>query len=234
MLMAGAALLSWRSRQRLLSALCTLAFLLLYLPATGWLSDALLAPLEVDYPAVATERVPTADVIVVLGGATEGASRFGNRGDLNQAGERLLLAAQLYRANKAPFILLSGGSTPPNRPEAEHMARWMTDLGIPPSALLLEADSLTTYDNAIYTGRLLEQRGLQSVLLVTSAAHMRRASATFLHQGIDAIPVTTDHEVPASAGPLPSWVPTLQRLGRSHRAIHEWLGYWQYALNDKL
>lgn len=234
LLLATAALLSWYQRQRWLALLCSTGFVLLYLPATAWLSDALLSPLEARYAPVALEELPSADVIVVLGGATEGASRFDSRGNLNQASERLLRGLELYRAGKAPIVLLSGGASPPKRPEAFYMAQWLQDLGMPPSALLVETDSLTTYDNALYTAGILQSKGLKSVLLVTSAAHMRRALATFRKQGIDPIPVATDYEVPEHVGPLPAWVPTWQRLGRANRAIHEWFGYWQYALRDKL
>ena len=33
----------------------------------------------------------------------------------------------------------------------------------------------------------------------------------------------------AREGAVPGWLPTLERLARSTRAIHEWVGYWVYS-----
>ena len=91
-----------------------------------------------------------------------------------------------------------------------------------------ESESRNTRENGQQTHALLHQRGIQHILLVTSASHMRRASAVFVAQGFAVTAVATDHQTPLRVGPVPSWLPTVERLGRSTRAIHEWVGYWVY------
>jgi len=99
-----------------------LAFLVIYIPSTNMGSEALLLPLEGRHPAFSPEELPKADAIVLLGGATDGESKFGRGADMNNAADRLFSAAELYFTGKAPVIVLSGGSEPPERPEAELMA----------------------------------------------------------------------------------------------------------------
>ena len=58
---------------------------------------------------------------------------------------------------------------------------------------------------------------------------MRRAAAVFTAQDFVVTAVATDHQQPLLVGPVPGWLPTLERLARSTRAIHEWVGYWAYS-----
>ncbi len=212
-----------------------LAFLVIYIPSTNFGSEALLLPLEGRHPAFSPEELPNADVIVVLGGSSYGESRFGRGADLNNAADRLFTGAELYFANKAPAILLSGGSEPPERAEAELMAQQLRALRIPQAALILETKSRTTADNAKYSAEILKRAGYQHILLVTSGAHMRRSLALFEAQGLKVTAAATDHQIPKFRDSLvPGWLPTFYRLARSSRAIHEWVGYWVYDLTGKI
>jgi len=121
-----------------------LAFIVLYVPSTEFGASWLMTPLEGRHPAFSPEELPKADVIVVLGGATEGESKFGRGGDLNDAADRVFTAAELYNAGKAPVLLLSGGAHPPNRPEADLMADKLAAINIPRSAIVRETASRTT------------------------------------------------------------------------------------------
>jgi len=211
-----------------------MAFLVLYIPSTEFGSSGLVTPLEGRHPAFTPEELPNADVIVLLGGATDGESRFGNGADLNNAADRVFMAAELYNAGKAPAILISGGSQPPNRPEAELLAAKLEVLKIPRSALMLESKSRTTHDNAVYSAKLLKQAGHQHILLVTSGVHMRRALTLFEQQGLQVTAAATDHQLPKFDPLVPGWLPTYSRLARSSRALHEMVGYWVYELTGKI
>jgi uncharacterized SAM-binding protein YcdF (DUF218 family) len=212
-----------------------MGFLIIYLPATLFGSNALVAPLEARHPAFSPEELPEADAIVLLGGASDGESRFGRGGDLNNGADRLTTAAELYLAGKAPVILISGGAEPGQIPEAELLAQILKGLRIPPSAILLEPNSRTTYDNAVMSGELLKNAGYSHILLVTSGVHMRRAITLFQNQGLQVTGAATDHQIPKFQDSLvPGWLPTYYRLARSSRAIHEWVGYFVYDLTGKL
>ncbi len=111
LLLVLAMLMRMRGAPGRANGLTLLATAWLYFCATEWGATALLTPLEAAYPAFADEELPTAEAIVVLGGAITGESRFGQGGDLNQAADRLWRAATLYQSQKAPLLVLSGGST---------------------------------------------------------------------------------------------------------------------------
>ena len=51
--------------------------------------------------------------------------------------------------------------------------------GLPQTVLLLEDRSLSTFQNAYYSKEICRQHGFQSVLLVTSTYHSRRARRIF-------------------------------------------------------
>src|SRR5690606_16011887 len=95
--------------------------------------------------------------------------------------------ATLYKAGRAPLIVLSGAALEGKLSEAQMMANALKQQDIPASAMLLESRSFTTYENALYTADELRHRNIQQVLLVTSALHMPRAMAVFRKQGISAI-----------------------------------------------
>lgn len=212
-----------------------LAFAIIYGASTEFGAEALMQPLEARHPAFSPEELPKADAIVLLGGSTGGESRFGRGGDLNDGADRVVAAAELYHAGKAPVILLSGGSEPPERPEADLMAEKLAVMQVPKAALILETQSRTTHDNAVYSAEILKRAGYEHILLVTSGAHMRRSLALFQAQGLQVTAAAADHQIPRFADPyVPAWLPTMDRLARSTRAMHEWVGYWVYDLAGKL
>ncbi len=190
--------------------------------ASGWIRG----PLEDGAGARTIEALPAAPAIVVLGGAIEG-PRLPWRPypDLNAAADRMWHAARLYRAGKAPLLVLSGGTVHPGEaPEAEVMRQFLGDMGVPASAMLLEGESTTTTENAADTARLLRPHGIRRILLVTSALHMRRARGLFERAGFDVVPAPTDYEVVQRPFRLLDVMPDTEALDGSARAFKEIVG----------
>ncbi len=166
--------------------------------------------------------------MVVLGGAIAPPEAGQPYPNLGPAADRVWHAARLYHAGKAPVVVLSGGSdlTISEHPEAVAMGKLLQDLGVPASALLLEGSSRTTEQNARFSAVLLRQHSLQRVLLVTSALHMARALRHFEAQGLQVVPVATDHETSRTPpqGLWQRWPPNTSSLDGSARALKEWVG----------
>ena len=72
------------------------------------------------------------------------------------------------------------------------MAEILQALGVPSSAILQDPTSLNTYQNAVNVRKIIQERGIRRVLLVTSAMHMPRSLLIFKKLGIDAIATPTD------------------------------------------
>jgi uncharacterized SAM-binding protein YcdF (DUF218 family) len=231
LILAGA--LAVAIRRATVGAGLTLAGLFwIYLWATPVFSDWVCLSLEGLFPPAAIESVPQADAIVVLGGGIEGAAPPRIFPDLSAAGDRVWHAARLYHSGKAPLVVVSGGGLPwteDRGPEAEAMARFLTDLGVPRDKMLLEGRSATTYENARRTKLVLDAIGVGRVLLVTSARHMPRAEATFRAAGITVVPAPTDFEADTpSVRNLLDYLPDAGALNDSSKALKEYLGLWVY------
>lgn len=199
------------------------------LPATSmWVGGAL----ERTYPYLPAEQMPVADAIVVLGGNTAN-----NRMNWFQPYERetaiprIQRAAELYRAGRAPRVVLSGGALEGNVSEAQGMAHGIQQLGVPDTALVLENHSRNTYENAALTEERLAQHHIRTVLLVTSALHMPRAMATFRKQGVAVTAAPNPPQIVAPADPgFNKWWPDLRAMDASRSIIKEFVGLMVYRL----
>jgi uncharacterized SAM-binding protein YcdF (DUF218 family) len=189
---------------------------------------------------VPPEDAPAAGAIVVLGGGLhpfdpkEGRRRWP---DLNAAGDRLLHAARLYRAGKAPLVIATGGVAPwepASVSQAEAAAELLVEWGVPRDAIALEQRSRSTWEDARYTKELLEERGVRDVLLVTSALHMERSLAVFEAFGIHAIPAPTDYEADDAPRGVLGWLPDSHSLNTTSHAFKEYLGLFVYSLRARV
>jgi uncharacterized SAM-binding protein YcdF (DUF218 family) len=102
-----------------------------------------------------------ADAIVVLGG------------DGDKGAHRPRRAADLFQADVAPKILVSGDG------DCEMNARLLESLGVPAAAITQEDRSRNTFQNAKFAVPLLQQMDAHRVIIVTSWYHSRRALACF-------------------------------------------------------
>ena len=224
--------LSKLKKARLATLSRILAVTLIWVCATPIVAERLSASLERVYPPVSIENTPEADAIVVLGGAVGTIEPPRLTVDLGGASDRVLHAARLYRAQKAPRVIVSGGRFPwlgTAPPESEAIGELLQEWGVPESAIVLETRSLNTYQNAIETKKIVEKLRLESVLLVTSALHMPRALATFRSNGINALPAPTDFEtVDRHKHTLLDWLPDSAALQKTTRTIKEYLGITVY------
>ncbi len=224
----------WRKRAFLL------ATGLIWVGGNGWVTGALLKSLEWQY--LPLTEIPQAEAIVVLGGGTQPFVYPRPGPEVDDAGDRIIYGARLYREGKAPLILVTGGRLPWSfspQGAAHEMADLMTFMGVPEDMILLEEKSANTYENAIFTKDILEPMGITRIILVTSAFHMPRSVAVFEKQGFDVIPAPTDFIITEFNEDLPfsqiwpnylfSIFPTAANLNQTTLALKEYIGiltYW--------
>lgn len=205
---------------------------LLWLMATPLVSGGLQSLLESQSAELPAEALPKADAIVVLGGTLSPPATPESDANLSAAADRLVYAARLYALGKAPVILVSGGHGGGGGAmgaESVHAGALLAGWGVPEDAILTETESVNTYENAIYTKLMLDQHGLKTVLLVTSAMHMPRALATFSSAGIGVTPAATDFEASGPGpGGLAAWMASPASLDVSTRALKEYVGRLVY------
>lgn len=225
MLLTLSAIAGKRRRLALVSG--SVGAALLWMAATPRFALSLVASLQADYEAVPAEAMPAADAIVVIGGIL-GPARTLAGSNISGAVDRLVYAKRLFAAGKAPQLVVAGGAGEGWMPEADLMAGLLAEWGIPSSAILRETESRNTRQNALGVKPLLASKGMESVLLVTSATHMRRAEATFRAAGIPVVPAPTDFVVNPVEFSFQDWLPDPAALDLTTSCLKEYLGLLVY------
>jgi uncharacterized SAM-binding protein YcdF (DUF218 family) len=234
--------LAFSGRPQTLRTLALASLLILLLGGNRYVALGLARSLEWRY--LPPQDLPAGGAIVVLGGATEPALYPRPGVEVNSAADRVLHAARLYRQGKASLIIASGGSIdwmePSGASPAGEMASLLAELGVPPEAIVQEDRSRNTYENALLSARLLQERGVSQVILVTSALHMPRSVGVFERQGLAVLPAPADYVVTQSdwqalwrgepAALLVNLLPGAGNLALTSSALKEYLGMLVYSL----
>lgn len=98
--------------------------------------------------------------------------------------ERVLEAVHQYRAGVAPAMILSGGAAHNHFVEAHAMSELAKSSGVPASAIVEEDRAQNTIENVAYSTQIMRAHGWQSAEVITSAAHVRRASYIVMYSPI--------------------------------------------------
>lgn len=227
-LLLGVALVLHRKRPRMALSLILLVTFALFALSTSWVGGVLLKSLEVSSP-VDLQAPPPADAIVVLGGGRRTKAReYGGDTLSHYSIERLRYAARLHRTTQLPILATGGMPGGGSVSEGALMRKVSTEELHTPVRWIEEA-ALTTWDNARYSAPILKKFGVKRILLVTDAAHLRRAMPLFEQQGLQVIPAGVHFATTQIDSPL-SLLPSASGLRDSHYALHEWLGIVWYRL----
>ena len=177
--------------------------------------------------------------IIVLGGSTGSGKIAKERNDisLGPGAERVFKGLQFLQQQPEGTVIftgLSGSLFHEGLSEAEITEKLIKALKIDAKKILFEKRSRNTFENAFYTGMLIDDLKIKKWGIVTSANHMKRAIATFEKQHpkivFEAIPVDfqTANQIYWSPGSMQGSI----NLWRIY--IHETVGYLVYKLTRKL
>jgi uncharacterized SAM-binding protein YcdF (DUF218 family) len=170
-----------------------------------------------------------AQAIVVLGGGL-------HRGDGDKTPdtlgpwslERIDYAAHAYKQLNLRILVSGGWPQGAYSAEATLMKTVLeADFGVPVN--WVENRSRTTWENAVYSKEMLAPEGINTVVLVTNAWHMRRAVWAFERVGLHAIP----YPAPLTYGEsdrAADFLPSVGALEESYHALHEAIGLAYYRL----
>lgn len=225
------ALLAHRRRAAL--AFSGAALALLGLATWTNLGAVLLQPLENRFHRPASPP-PTVAGIVVLGGFFEGGVNLARGGyELNNSADRIVEAAALAHAYPEARIVVTGGSGAlvlKGEGDADTAPRLLQALGIARDRLVLENQSRDTYENALFTRRMVDPKPGETWLLVTSAFHMPRAMALFRKAGFAVVAWPADYRTAGDERFGPARDNTQDSLQNLGLAIREWVGLAAYRL----
>lgn len=205
----------------------SLAACLLWLLSTPLVSFQLVNWLEMLIP---TDSHCKPQAIVVLGGGTYfNAPEYGGDTVADLGLVRLRLAAHLHRQTHLPILVTGGHPDGGTHSEAQLMQSVLEeDFGVP--VKWVEGESANTRENALFSRKLLQQDGVDSVYLVTQAWHMPRALEIFRSTGFCLIPAATGHLTRNRITAL-SFLPDARALAASYIGLHEVIGIIWYSLS---
>lgn len=133
---------------------------------------------------VAALRLPApaqTDVAIALGCPTEDDGRPSQCLRCRVAG-----AVQALREGRVQAIIFSGGAAHNRYVEAAAMAKAARELGLPGDRLLIEGESLTTWQNLRFAKRIMQEHGYKTALLVSAREHLPRARRFADYYGVPA------------------------------------------------
>jgi uncharacterized SAM-binding protein YcdF (DUF218 family) len=157
----------------------------------------------------------------------------------SRSGNRLNTALLLYQTGKIRHLLLSGGSgriIGTERVEASETRQYLLQLGVPDSAIWIDDRSRNTRENALYSKMLVDSLAPGSrCLLISSAWHLRRASACFERAGLHCDVFGADFFEENSAGNPLHWLePDWKAVMKWECMIKEWIGWAAYRAKGYL
>ncbi len=152
------------------------------------IGEWLFLPLENRFPrADLTDGVPIAGIILLGGVEDTRSTPRRELASLNDSAERFIEAVALARRFPEARVVFSGGSAglqATEEPEASTAAAVLEALGLAKERITLEDGSRDTYENAVFTKRLIGPNPSGRWLLITSAWHMPRAVGCFRRAGL--------------------------------------------------
>ena len=226
----GLRAVGWRRTGGTFLALASLGLVMTSVLPTG----QLLRPLEDRFPIV--NRPPArVDGIVVLGGSVS-LDLSEKRHQVNFGyGERLTAFVTLARRYPDAKLVFTGGSgalTLTDFREADVAKRLFGELGMDVSHIIFERESRNTYDNAVFTKKLVNPAAGETWLLVTSAFHMPRAVGCFRRAGWTVLPYPVDYRTTGDDA-FGVGFDLAGGLSALNDAVHEYVGLAAYYLMDR-
>ena len=218
-----------RQRQYLAAGLALL--LLLTNPALS--NEALRAWELRAVPLAALPR--RADAAVLLSGITAVDKAPPDRVYLGEGADRLTNALWLWRAGRVRRIIVAGGSgsvMTKTHSEAQELATLLRLAGVPGSAIVLEDHSRNTHENALNVKALtVAHPQWDTLVLVTSAFHQRRAQGCFARVGLPVIPFPAGFRTADRSFSPNYWLlPDAGALVQWSLLLHEMAGWAVYKL----
>ena len=177
--------------------------------------------------------------IIVLGGSTGSGKIAKERNDisLGSGSERVFKGIQFLQQQPQGTVIFTGFSGSlfhKGLSEAEITEKIIKALKVASKNTLFEKRSRNTFENAFFTGEIIDGLAIKKWGIVTSASHMKRAIATFekLQPEIVFDPIPVDFQTAKSVYWGPGNMQESINLWRIY--IHETVGYWVYKLTGKL
>ncbi len=217
--------------KKMLSITSGILLFIAFFPIGEWL----LYPLESRFQTnpVLPEKI---DGIIVLSGAEDAElSHVWGQVELGSAAERDLTFISLAQRHPQAKLVFTGGSGSLTKQQfkgADIAEQLFKQLGFNTDKILFERESRNTYENAIFSKKLIKPVKNENWILITTSWHMPRSVGIFCKEEWPVIPYPVDHQTNKNELFKINFSLAENLLGLKI-AIKEWLGLFAYYISGK-
>ena len=200
--------------------------------STPIMADLLWEKLESGYTLKSIKSTTESDAIIVLSGSSSIVKT--KHGIIFQWADpnRFFSGIALFKANKAPTLIFTGGQLPWNvgdKTEGDYYKGEAILQGVPEEHIYVTRAVQNTAQEADAVKALLDNDNSR-IILVTSAFHMLRASKLFETKELDVIPFPVDFKSTKKKLTVMSFIPSTGGLNGTFTGLREFLGRLYYRI----
>ena len=173
---------------------------------------------------------------IILGGLT-GSDRSGES-YFNEASDRFIQTLKLYNQGIIKKIVVTGGSgllVGNELVEGNVLKEEFLKNKVKPEDLIIESKSRSTYENAIFSKKILDSLNMSdTMVLISSASHLRRSKMVFKNAGFKVVAYPSDFEFIDRFYTVLHYVwPNLGAFQGWAKLIKEMIGTVVYSISGK-
>ena len=205
--------------------------ILFYIVSTPVFSNIIMKIVEGEYIYQKIEELDEADAIVILGGMLK-IYEFENSYNVEwNDPDRFFKGIKLYDSLKSDKIIFTGGKSPFNLTQVSEgsvLKNYALKYGVLEEDIIVTKEVLNTYDESLAVSEVLGEN--KTIILVTSAFHMKRAKFLFEKQNLRVIPYKVDYL--STTNPklhFIDFLPSSSGLQKTEIALREQLGRLYYS-----
>ena len=171
-----------------------------------------------------------ADAIVVASAGVENSGAPSNASTI-----RAHAAAELYLAQWAPLIIVTGGITSHYRPPSKikGIPIILQGMGVDKKDIIIETRSVDTFSNGVETTKILKDSNIKNILLVSHDYHLLRVTSVFKKLGVNVFPYSANLIEKKN---ITYWWNYFDwnNYKRLKTIFHEYIGLFNYKLTGKI
>ena len=230
----GLALLHFGKQKQgklLLTSVTTFLIIISLFPIGEWL----LYPLESRFQANPNLPEKIDGVIVLSGSENAELSHTWKQVELNEAAERNLAFLSLGKKHPTAKLIFTGGTGSLTKQEykgADVARKLFKQQEFDTHRITFERESRNTYENAIYSKKIIKLNEKENWILITTSWHMPRSIGVFCKASWPVIPYPVDHKTNKD-NLLRIDFNLANNLSVLKTGIKEWLGLFAYYLSGK-
>ena len=215
-------------RQRLM---VLISLLILLISSNAYVGNYLFSTLEDPYKPLSMNSINESDAVVVLSGMINQVGKKENIKYEWSDPDRFFAGVKLIKNNKSKLLIFTAGQLPWTknwRPEGGILKDKAIEFGIDKNKILVSAKVKNTYEESLKTLQLVP-RG-SSIILVTSAFHMKRSKFLFEKQGFKVNPFPVDFKIYNNNLTILDIIPSLSAMRKTSLFIRENIGRLYYKI----